>query len=98
METQVKDKPSYVWAVPESLKVPVDALRCRLDFHHQAVVMTLFDGDLVDTKVVSAQDVTHALATELSFGSGLARSGTVALCGEEAADQREGHRLQCSTM
>ncbi|MBA7632193.1 hypothetical protein ES703_39736 [subsurface metagenome] len=77
METQVKDKPSYVWAVPESLKVPVDALRCRLDFHHQAVVMTLFDGDLVDTKVVSAQDVTHALATELSFGSGLLPPNTL---------------------
>ena len=63
--------PGFQWAVPEDLKVPPDPLKCRLDFHNQAVVMTLFDGDLVDRKIVSALDIAHALATELSFGSGL---------------------------
>ena len=71
METKVNTVPGFQWAVPESLQIPADPLRCRLDFHHQAVVMTLFDGDLVETKVVSALDVAHALASDLSFGSGL---------------------------
>ncbi|NVM57466.1 MAG: hypothetical protein HWN51_05040 [Desulfobacterales bacterium] len=33
--------------------------------------MTLFDGELVETKMVSALDVAHALASELTFGTGL---------------------------
>lgn len=77
METQVKTAPAFQWVVPESLQIPADPLRCRLDFHHQAVVMTLFDGDLVDTKVVSALDVAHALASDLSFGSGLLPPNTL---------------------
>lgn len=77
MEAQVKTAPGVRWAVPDSLQIPVDQLRCRLDFHHQATVMTLFDGDLVETKVVSALDVAHALASELSFGSGLLPPNTL---------------------
>lgn len=67
----------FKWAVPDSLGIPPDPLRCRLDFHHQACVMTLFDGDVVETKIVSAMDVSHALASELSFGSGLLPPGTI---------------------
>jgi len=59
------------WAIPAELEVPPDPLRLRLDFHHQAVVMTLFDPETVERKIVSAMDVSHALASELSFGSGL---------------------------
>lgn len=77
MPEQVAEVPKVHWAVPESLKIPADPLRCRLDFHHQAVVMTFFDGDLVDTRVVSALDVAHALATGLSFGSGLLPENTL---------------------
>ena len=77
MEGQPKTTPGYQWVVPDSLQVPADPLKCRLDFHHQAVILTLFDGDLVDTKVVSVLDVAHALATELSFGSGLLPSNTL---------------------
>ena len=71
MENQAKTVPGHQWVVPESLQIPADPLRCRLDFHHQAVVMTLFDGDLVDTKMVSARDVAYSLASELTFGTGL---------------------------
>jgi len=73
--------------VPEELGIPPDPLRLRLDFHHQAVEMTFFENETVTTKMVSAMDVAHALASELSFGSGLlppntlwwrsTRSGTV---------------------
>jgi len=68
---------AFTWAVPEELHVPADPLRCRLDFHHQAVVMTLFEGDGVETRIVSAYDVAHALASDLSFGTGLLPPGTI---------------------
>jgi len=70
-------KESYNWAIPEELGIPADPLRLRLDFHHQAVVMTLFEEETVNTRVVSAFDVAHALARELSFGTGLLPSNTL---------------------
>jgi len=73
----VEQPPGYKWVVPEELHVPADPLRLRLDFHHQAVVMTLFEGETVNTKVVSAMDVAHALASDLSFGTGLLPPGTI---------------------
>ena len=66
----MKDEP-FQWAIPAELDVPADPLRCRLDFHHQAVVMTLFNPETVEKRIVSAMDVSHALASELSFGTGL---------------------------
>jgi hypothetical protein len=77
VESNLDAAPGVDWAVPENLKIPTDPLRCRLDFHHQAVVLTLFDGDLVDTKIVSALDVSHSLASELSFGTGLLPANTL---------------------
>ncbi len=68
---------AYKWAIPDELNVPADPLRLRLDFHHQAVVMTLFEGEAVNTRVVSAMDVAHALASDLSFGTGLLPPGTI---------------------
>ena len=65
------------WAIPAELEVPADPLRLRLDFHHQAVVMTLFDPETVERKIVSAVDVSHALASELSFGTGLLPAQTL---------------------
>ena len=61
----------FQWAIPSALEVPADPLRCRLDFHYQAVVMTLFRPETVERRIVSAMDVSHALASELSFSSGL---------------------------
>ena len=63
--------PAFSWAVPKELGIPADPLRLRLDFHHQSAVMTYFQGDIVTTKQVDAMDVAHALASDLSFGSGL---------------------------
>jgi len=68
---------AFKWAVPEELGVPPDKLRARLDFYHQAVELTLFDDEVTTTKVVSAADVTHALATDLAFGTGLLPSETL---------------------
>lgn len=67
----------YKWAVPTELDVPPDPLRLRLDFHHQAVSLTIFEGEAVTTKLVSALDVATALASDLSFGTGLLPPGTL---------------------
>lgn len=63
--------PVFQWAVPEKLAIPPDPLRCRLDFHNQVTVMTLFSGETVQRKIVSMADVVHALAEDLSYGTGL---------------------------
>ena len=65
------------WAVPETLQVPPDPLRLRLDFHSQAVTMTLFEGRFTTTKMVSAMDIAHALSRELNFSSGLLPKDTL---------------------
>ena len=71
------DKPTFSWAVPKDLGIPPDPLRLRLDFHHQATMMTLFkDGGAV-AKQVSALDVAHALASDLTFSTGLLPPGTI---------------------
>jgi len=65
------------WAIPKELGVPPDELRLRLDFFHQAVEMTLFEGDAVESRIVSAIDVGMALAGELHFSSGLLPENTL---------------------
>jgi len=67
----------YDWALPEKLEIPPDPLRLRLDFHHQAVVLYTFEGEVVATKIVAAMEVAHSLAEELSFGTGLLPKNTL---------------------
>lgn len=67
----------FKWAVPPKMKVPPDPLRLRLDFQEQAVVMQTFENGKVAVKMVSAMDVAHALASELSFSSGLLPPNTL---------------------
>ena len=67
----------YRWHLPEKLDVPPDPLQMRLDFHHQVVVMHVFDGELAATKIVSAMDVAHALSRELSYSTGLLPKNTL---------------------
>lgn len=71
------DLPFFKWAVPESLDVPKDQLQLVLLFYGDAVVMESFEGDLRATKLVSAMDIAHALAQELSFSSGLLPKDTL---------------------
>lgn len=63
--------PTLSLAVPSQLELPPDPLRLRVDFHNQAVTLTSFAGDLAETKLVSALDVAHALAAELSYSTGI---------------------------
>jgi PRTRC genetic system protein B len=71
------ETPVHGWAVPKELGIPTDPLRLRLDFHHQATVMTLFDGDITVRKLVDAADVAFALASDLSFGTGFLPENTL---------------------
>lgn len=64
------ERPSYQWAVPPELGIPVDPLRLRLDIHHQAMEMTWYEGDTVQHKIVAARDVAQALASEMTFATG----------------------------
>ncbi len=80
MKSKVATKPSNTklhWAIPKELGVPADTLRLRLDFFHQAVEMTMFEGDAVETRIVSALDVAMALAGEMHFSSGLLPENTL---------------------
>lgn len=76
-ERSLSKPPAFSWAVPKELGLPEDTLRLRLDFYHQSTVMTLFEGDVSSTKLVSAMDVAHALANELNFCTGLLPENTL---------------------
>ncbi|MDP2917089.1 MAG: hypothetical protein Q8O16_04075 [Dehalococcoidia bacterium] len=69
--------PAFTWAVPKELGIPADPLRLRLDFFHQSTTLIYFQGDTVTTKQVDAMDVAHALASDLSFGTGLLPPNTL---------------------
>jgi len=64
-------EPGLEWAVPKGLKIPADPLQLRLDFHDSAVVMYSYGRDTTTRKIVSAMDVVHALASELTYSSGI---------------------------
>ena len=67
----------FNWAVPPKMKAGKDSLQMRLDIYSQAITLTMFDGDIAATKMVSAMDVAHALATELRFSTGILPENTL---------------------
>ncbi|MDP3062706.1 MAG: hypothetical protein Q8O40_05795 [Chloroflexota bacterium] len=48
-----------------------------MDFHQHATVLHLFEGKVATTRMVSAMDVAHALARELSIASDLLPEGAL---------------------
>lgn len=67
----------FRWAVPEELGIPPDTLRLRLDFFHQAIEMTFYDEEKIYCRTVSAMDIAHVLARELTFGTGILPPNTL---------------------
>jgi PRTRC genetic system protein B len=65
------------WGLPPQLAVAPDPLRLRLDFHNDTVLMTIFEKQVEETRLVSAMDVAHTLADELSYGTGLLPENTL---------------------
>ncbi len=73
----VTKEPGLEWAVPKGLRIPADPLELRLDFHDSAVVMYSYGKDTTTRKIVSAMDVVHALASELTYSSGILPKNTI---------------------
>lgn len=65
----------YQWALPESLEVPPDELKARLDFYQDSIILYLLDQGVITTRVVSARDIVLALLREVRLGSGLLPEG-----------------------
>jgi len=60
---------AYQWALPEKLEVPPDELKCRLDFYQDTIILYLLDKGVINTRVVSARDITMALLREVPLRS-----------------------------
>src|SRR5919202_2386902 len=68
----------YLRAVPADLEVEADPLRLRLDFHDESVLLHDYGArGAVATRLVSALDVAHALASELDLTTGLLPPGAL---------------------
>jgi PRTRC genetic system protein B len=61
----------YQWALPETLQVPPDELRVRLDFYTDSIILYLLDKGIITTKQVSARDISLAILSEIPLDSGL---------------------------
>jgi hypothetical protein len=59
------------WALPQSLEVPADELKVRLDFYGDSIVLYSLDKGIIKTQMVSARDITMALLSEVPLSSGL---------------------------
>lgn len=76
MSTKKSNKPTlpspFNSILPDSLGIgSKDHLLLRLDFYSESVVMQDFNGHEGSFRMVSARDITHALASEISFSSGI---------------------------
>jgi len=72
-----KEISAYQWALPETLEVPPDELKARLDFYQDIVLMNLVEGNVITTKMVHARDVALALLREVPLNSGLLPEGAL---------------------
>jgi len=61
----------YQWALPPSLEVPADELKLRLDFYGDSIVLYSLDKGVINTRMVSARDITMALLSEVPLSSGI---------------------------
>jgi len=67
----------YQWALPESLDIPADELRVRLDFYGDSIMLYSLDKGVIKTKMVSARDITMALLSEVPLSSGILPKDTL---------------------
>lgn len=75
--SQTRDKESWRWSLPTSLEVPPDELQVRLDFYHEAVVMSVVDDGKTVTRMVSAGDIAMAMLREVPLTSGILPSSAL---------------------
>lgn len=77
MNKKFKPNEAWQWALPKSLDVPPDKLRVRLDLYGESIVLYSMDKGVIETKVISARDLTMALLSEVSLSSGLLPKSTL---------------------
>lgn len=68
---------SLRWALPESLKIPPDELKVRLDFYKSSVMLYAMEKGAVKTKMVSARDVAITMLRNISLKSGFLPEGAL---------------------
>ena len=61
----------YQWALPETLNIPPDELKVRMDFYQDSIILYLLDKGVITTRQVSAQDISLAVLSEVSLNSGI---------------------------
>ena len=79
--------------MPADLEVEADPLRLRLDFHDESVLLHDYGArGAVATRLVSALDVAHALASELDLTTGLLPPGALWLVKRASGTSRRSPR------
>ncbi len=68
---------AYQWALPDSLEIPPDELKCRLDFYEDSIVLYMLEDGVIKTRVVSARDIALAFLREFPLDSGLLPENTL---------------------
>ena len=63
--------------LPKSLRVGKDRLQMRLDFYGESIVMQDMEKKGGSFRIVAAHDIAHALASELSFTTGMLPENTL---------------------
>lgn len=66
-----KEFNSFQWALPDSLNIPPDEPRARLNFYHDTIILECLENGTITTRTVSAQDVSLAFLNELTLSSGV---------------------------
>ncbi|NQT31207.1 MAG: hypothetical protein HQ588_02640 [Deltaproteobacteria bacterium] len=67
----------YQWEMPIGLEIPPDKIRARLDFYQDSIFFYLLKDKVIQTKMISARDLTMALLHEVPMSSGLLPQGTL---------------------
>lgn len=71
MTMNEQDLAPLQWALPESLKVPPDRLRLRLDFYTETILMHSIADGVISNRAVSPLAIATAMTREVSFNSGM---------------------------
>jgi hypothetical protein len=72
-----KEPAGYQWALPETVAIPRDELKVRLDFYGQSVVMYVLEDGIITTRMVNVQDIALALLRDIPLGSGILPEDTL---------------------
>lgn len=67
----------HQWALPDSLEIPKDKLRARLDFYQDTLLFYLLEDGVIKTKMISAHDLAMVLLRDVPMNTGLLPESTL---------------------